>query len=594
MESLRNIAIIAHVDHGKTTLVDSMFKQSGTYKAHQEIQERAMDSNDIEKERGITILAKCTSIKWNDLRINIVDTPGHADFGGEVERVLSMIDGVLLLVDAAEGPMPQTKFVLSKALDLNLHPIVVINKADKSDARPEAVVDEILDLFISLGASESQLNFPVIYASAKQGWAINNLNDQKQTLEPLFEAILNHIPSPSVDYNAPFSMLATILDVEPYLGRILTGRIQTGSAKINAPIKTLDLEGNIVETGRLTKILAYRGLKRIPVDEAWAGDIIAIAGLKESTVTNTIAAPEITEPIKAQPIDPPTLSMTFSVNTSPLSGREGTKVTNSMIFDRLIKEAEHNISILIKPTDDSDSMEVQGRGELQLGILIENMRREGFELSVSRPQVVYKKDEKGNTLEPIEEVIIDVDEEYSGIIMEGMGLRRGEMIDMSTIAGNKTRLKFLVPSRSLIGYQNQFMTMTRGTGTMTRLFNKYAPFKGHIEKQRNGVLVSGNNGKVSAYALIGLEDRGTFLVTPGQEVYEGMIIGIHNRANDLIVNPIKAKQLSNMRSATKDETVKIPAGKQLTLEQAVTFIEEDELVEATPSSIRIRKKKFKK
>lgn len=590
MTSLRNIAIIAHVDHGKTTLVDGLFQQSGMYRDNQAVQTRAMDSNDLEKERGITILAKCTSIVWNEQRINIVDTPGHADFGGEVERILTMVDTVLLLVDAAEGPMPQTKFVLSKALNLGLKPIVVINKADKPDARADWVLNEVFDLFVSLEATDEQLDFPVIYSSAKEGWAVDELTDPRETLEPLFKAIIQHAPEPTCDKEAPFSMLVTMLDVDPYLGRMLTGRILSGVAKLNMPVHALDLDGNVVETARLAKLQAFRGLKREPVDCVEAGDICAIAGLEDATVANTICDPEIREAIQAQPIDPPTLSMTFSINDSPLAGRDGKKVTSRLIRDRLMKEAESNVSIQVNPTGDNDSFDVAGRGELQLGVLIENMRREGFELSVSRPRVVYRTDEAGKRLEPIEEIVVDVDEEFSGAVMEGLGLRRAEMTDMTPAIGGKTRIKFLAPSRGLIGYQSQFMTETRGTGIMTRLFNSYAPFKGPIEKHRSGVLISTGQGQAVPYALFNLEDRGFFFIDSGADVYEGMVIGEHNKSNDLVVNPLKGKQLSNVRSSGKDDAVRLTTPRKFTLEQALTYIEDDELVEVTPNSLRLRKR----
>jgi GTP-binding protein len=591
MTEIRNIAIIAHVDHGKTTLVDALFQQSGTFRENQQIQTRAMDSNALERERGITILAKCTSILWQDKRFNIVDTPGHADFGGEVERILSMVDGVLLLVDASEGPMPQTKFVLAKAMRLGLKPIVVINKADRPDARADEVLNEIFDLFLILEANDAQLDFPVIYASAKQGWAVRDLKDEHKDLTPLFETIAKRVEPPKVDESKPFSMLVTILDMDPYIGRVLTGRVLTGTAKLNMPVKAMDLQGNTIESARLTKLLAYRGLKREPVEEVQAGDIIAIAGLENATVSHTLCDPEVTEPIQAQPIDPPTLSMTFSVNDSPLAGRDGKKVTSRLIRERLLREAESNVSIKVVESDDKDSFEVSGRGELQLGVLIENMRREGFELSVSRPRVVYKRDEGDNQLlEPIEEVQIDVDEEFSGVVIEGMGLRRGEMSDMRPSFGGKLRLTFLVPSRGLIGYQSEFMTETRGTGVMTRLFHSYATYKGDIEQYRNGVLISNGIGQAVAYALFNLEDRGFFFVSPGDDVYEGMIIGEHTRNNDLEVNPLKAKQLSNVRAAGKDEAIRLTPPKKMSLEQALTYIQDDELVEITPNAIRLRKR----
>lgn len=590
MTQLRNIAIIAHVDHGKTTLVDGLFQQSGLFRENQAVQVRAMDSNDLERERGITILAKCTSILWQDTRINIVDTPGHADFGGEVERILSMVDGVVLLVDAAEGPMPQTKFVVSKALSLGLCPIVVINKADRPDSRADSVLDEVFDLFVSLNATEKQLDFPVLYASAKEGWAVHSLSDPKTNLNSLFETIISAVPAPQSDPTQPFSMLVTMLDVDPYLGRVLTGRVQTGTAKVNMSVKALDLGGQIVENARLSKLFAYRGLKREPVAEVQAGDIVAIAGLEKATVSNTICDVEVATPLKAQPIDPPTLSMTFSINDSPLSGRDGKKVTSRVIRERLFKEAESNVSIQVKEADDTDSFEVSGRGELQLGVLIENMRREGFELSVSRPRVVFKIDEGGQRLEPLEEVVIDVDEEFSGTVVESLGLRRGEMTDMTPAIGGKTRLKFLAPSRGLIGYQNQFMTETRGTGVMTRLFHSYVSYKGPIEKHRNGVLISNGQGQAVAYALFNLEDRGIFFIESGDEVYQGMIIGEHNRGNDLEVNPLKAKQLTNIRAAGKDDAIRLTPPRKLKLEQALTYIDDDELVEVTPNAIRLRKR----
>ncbi|MEM9737623.1 MAG: translational GTPase TypA [Bacteroidota bacterium] len=585
----RNIAIIAHVDHGKTTLVDQLFKQSGVYSAHQEVEERAMDSGAIEKERGITILSKCTSVSWGQRRINIVDTPGHADFGGEVERILSMVDGVLLLVDASEGPMPQTKFVVSKALALGLQPIVIINKVDKPDARPREVVDEVFELFMTLDANEEQLDFLVIYASAKEGWAVDQLDDDKKNLSPIFEAIIAHVSPPVLDVKAPFSMIVTMLDAAPYLGRILTGRVQSGIARVNMPIKAIDLEGRVVESGKLTKLLSYQGLDRKPVDQVVAGDIVAIAGLKDAIVANTICDPMITEPIAAQPIDPPTLSMTFSVNSSPLSGQDGKSVTSSLIGERLQKEAERNVSIRIAPTAQDDAFEVSGRGELQLGILIENMRREGFELSVSKPQVLFKEQD-GKKLEPIEEVVIDVDDEYAGTIIEAFGVRKGEMVDMRNSTGGKTRLSFLAPSRGLIGYHNQFMTETRGTGMMTRLFHSYQPFKGPIPKTRNGVLISLGQGKALAYALANLESRGILFIGPSETIYEGMIIGEHNRTNDLEVNALKGKQLTNMRAASKDDGIKLAPPRRFTLEEALTYIEDDELLEITPHHIRLRKR----
>ena len=527
MIPLRNLAIIAHVDHGKTTLVDSLFRQSGVFRENQAVAERAMDSNDLERERGITILAKCTSIVWNDVRLNIVDTPGHADFGGEVERILSMVDGVVLLVDAAEGPMPQTKFVVMKALKLGLRPIVVVNKADRPDARADEVLNEIFDLFVMLDANEKQLDFPVIYASGRDGWAARHLTDPRGDLTPLFETIIDFIPAPNVDREAPFSMLVTTLETDPYLGRILTGRVQTGVARLNMPVKALRNSGEPLENARLTKILAFRGLKREPVEEAFAGDIIAVAGLEQATVADTICVPEVMDPIPALPIDPPTLMMTFSINDSPLAGREGKKVTSRMIRERLLDEAECNVAIQVKESEDKDSFEVAGRGELQLGILIENMRREGFELSISRPRVVYKTDETtGQRLEPIEEVQIDVDEEFSGVVVEKMGFRKAEMKDMRPSGGGKTRITFHAPSRGLIGYQSEFMTDTRGTGVLSRLFHSYAPYKGAIVQHRNGVLISVGAGKALMRSLTSKIGEFSLLILEMKFMREWLLVRI--------------------------------------------------------------------
>jgi GTP-binding protein len=589
MSVIRNLAIIAHVDHGKTTLVDTLFQQSGVFRDNQRVQERAMDSGELEQERGITILAKCTSLDWQGNRLNIVDTPGHADFGGEVERILSMVDGVLILVDASEGPMPQTKFVTAKALRLGLRPIVVINKADKPDQRVDAVYEEVFDLFVALGANNEQLDFPVLYASAKEGWAVRSMDDERKSLEPLFEEIVKYVPMAEGDLSAPFSMLVTTLESDPYLGRILTGRILSGTLQQNMPVKVLSREGDVLERGRLTKLLAFRGLERVPVNSAQAGDIIAVAGLENATVADTICDEAVMDPIPAQPIDPPTLSMTFAVNDSPFAGREGKKVTSRMIRDRLMKEAESNVSISVSETENKDAYEVAGRGELQLGVLIETMRREGFELSIGRPRVLYQEDDNGKRLEPIEEVQVDVDEEYSGVVVEKIGLRKGEMIDMRSSGGGKTRLTFLAPSRGLIGYQGEFLSDTRGTGIMSRIFHSYQPYKGSIGGRRNGVLICNGTGSIVAYALFNLEDRGVMFVEPGMAAYEGMIIGEHNRENDLVVNPLKGKQLTNVRASGKDEAVRLTTPRTMTLEQAVAYIEEDEMVEVTPESIRLRK-----
>jgi len=590
--SLRNVAIIAHVDHGKTTLVDQLLKQSGTFRENQQVAERAMDSNDLERERGITILAKCTSVSWHGLRINIVDTPGHADFGGEVERILSMVDGVVLLVDAAEGPLPQTKFVLGKALKLGLRPIVVINKVDRSDARPHEVHDEVFDLFASLDADDDQLDFPTLFASGRNGWATLDLEKgARESLDPLFALIRDRVPEPrDIDPDAPFTMLATTLESNPYLGRVLTGRIKTGTIRANMAIKSLSRDGTQIEVGRATKLLAFRGLERVPVEEAEAGDIVAIAGLTHTTVADTICTPEVMEAIHSQPIDPPTLAMTFSVNDSPLAGREGDKVTGRMIRDRLYREAEGNVALHIRDTDGGDAFEVAGRGELQLGILIETMRREGYEMSISRPRVLFKTDDAGKRLEPIEEVVIDVDEEFSGTVVNKLAERKGEMVEMRPSGGGKLRLVFHAPSRGLIGYQSEFLTDTRGTGVMNRLFHDYAPYKGAIAARRTGVLISNADGNAVPYAMWNLEDRGPMMIEPGVPVYLGMIIGEHTRGNDLEVNVIKGKQLTNIRTTSKDEAVRLTTPMILTLEKALSYIADDELVEVTPKSIRLRKR----
>ena len=589
--SMRNIAIIAHVDHGKTTLVDGLLRQSGTFRDNQKVAECVMDSNDLERERGITILSKCTSVNWNGTHINIVDTPGHADFGGEVERILSMVDGVVLLVDSSEGPMPQTKFVLGKALKLGLRPIVVINKADKADARVDEVLDEIFDLFVSLNANDQQLDFPVLYASGRNGWAVKEMTDEKKDLSPLFQLILDYVPEPSCDLNAPFSMLATTLEANKFIGRLLTGKIQTGTLHVNDTVKVLNGENQELERVRISKILAYRGLERVALEEAHAGDIVAVAGIVKGTVADTICALDVNQSIKAQPIDPPTLAMTFSINDSPLAGREGDKVTSRMIWDRLCKEAEGNIALKISRTDSSDSFEVAGRGELQLGVLIETMRREGFELSISRPRVLMKRDENGQLLGPFEEVDVDVDEEFSGTVVEKLGQRKAELVEMiPSQIGNKVRLIFNAPSRGLIGYHSEFLTDTRGTGIMNRIFKDYEPYKGEIDSRRNGVLISSENGTAIAYSLWKLQDRGPMFIDANVPVYVGMIIGEHTKSNDLEVNPTKSKQLTNIRAAGKDEAIDLIPPRKLSLEQALSYIQEDELLEVTPKTLRLRKR----
>jgi GTP-binding protein len=587
---LRNIAIIAHVDHGKTTLVDRLLQQSGAFRENQRVAERVMDSSDLEKERGITILAKATSVVWKDTRINIVDTPGHADFGGEVERILNMVDGAIVLVDAAEGPMPQTKFVVGKALKIGLKPIVLVNKVDKPDARPTEVINEVFDLFAALDANDEQLDFPILYGSAKQGWiAKSPEGPMDEGMAPLFDLVIEHVAPPVVE-PGPFRLLGTILEANPYLGRIVTGRIFSGLLKPNMPIKALARDGRLIEQGRVSKVLAFRGIERQPVEEAEAGDIVAIAGLSQGTVADTFCALEVMEPLQAQPIDPPTVSMTFTVNDSPLAGTEGDKVTSRVIRDRLSKEAEGNVALRIEESADKDSFVVSGRGELQLAILIETMRREGFELGVSRPRVVYKKDEaSGEVLEPIEEVVIDVDEEFSGVVVQKMSERKAEMIEMRPSGGNRQRLVFHAPTRGLIGYQGELLTDTRGTAIMNRLFHAYAPFKGEVAGRRNGVLISTDAGEAVAYALWNLEDRGPMMIEPGWKVYQGMIVGEHTRENDLEVNVLKGKKLTNIRAAGKDEAVRLTPPIKMTLEKAIAWIQDDELLEVTPKSIRLRK-----
>lgn len=585
--SLRNIAIIAHVDHGKTTLIDVLLKQSGSFRENERVEERAMDSNDIERERGITILAKVTSLMWKDTRINIVDTPGHADFGGEVERILSMVDGVVILVDAAEGPMPQTKFVLSKALAKGLRPIVAINKIDKSDERHLEVLDEVFDLFVALDATSEQLDFPVLYGSAKQGWMAEDPSGPKETLAPLLDKVVAHVPEPEVEEGA-FRMLVTTIERNPFLGRILTGRIAAGSVKANDPIHTLNREGKEVEKGRVSKVLAFRGLERTPIEVGEAGDIVAIAGLETSTVADTICAPSISTPIAARPIDPPTLSVTFRINDGPLAGREGDKVQSRVIRDRLMREAEGNVAIRVTPGTDGDSFDVAGRGELQLAVLIENMRREGFELTIGRPKVLFKE-ENGQTLEPVEEVIIDVDDEFTGAVVQKLTERKGELTDMRPSGVGRTRIKLLVPTRALIGYQPELLSDTRGTAIFNRLFHSFVPYKGDLPGRRTGVLISNATGQSVAYALWNLEERGPMMIDAGVDVYEGMIIGEHSRDNDLEVNPLKGKQLTNIRTTSKDEAVRLTTPKKLTLEQSLGYIAEDEYVEVTPKSIRLRK-----
>ena len=589
-QKIRNIAIIAHVDHGKTTLIDSMMKQSGLFRDNQQVDERLMDSGDLEKERGITILAKPTSITWNDIRINIIDTPGHADFGGEVERVLGMADGVILLVDSAEGPMPQTKFVLGKALKLGLRPMVIVNKIDRQDKRPDEVVNEIFDLFVSLDANDEQLDFPILYASGRSGWCVTDLNDKSSDLKPLMSLIVDHVPEPKVDEENDFAMLATLLDYDSYLGRCLTGKVISGNAKINDSVKAIDLNSNLIENGRLTKLFKFEGTKKVPVDEVFCGDIICIAGLTKASVADTICNTNVTTPLKSTPIDPPTMSVTITVNDSPFAGRDGKKVTSTVIRERLIAESETNVAITFSEAGGKESFEIGGRGELQLGVLIETMRREGFELTVSRPKVLYKIGGKNEKLEPIEEVTIDVDEEYSSPVLDNMNRRKGDMVDMRSSGEGKTRIIFHAPSRALIGFQNRFLTLTKGTGVINRVFHEYGPYKGDIEGRRNGVLISTETGSAVAYALFNLQDRGIMFLGPQTEVYEGMIVGEHNRDNDLGINVLKGKKHSNVRSSGADEAVILVPHQKMSLEQMMAYIENDELLEVTPNNLRLRKK----
>jgi len=587
-KSLRNIAIIAHVDHGKTTLVDCLLKQSGTFRENEATSERMMDSNDLERERGITILAKTTSVVWGDTRINIVDTPGHADFGGEVERILSMVDGAIVLVDAAEGPMPQTKFVVSKALKIGLRPIVAVNKIDKPERRPDEVINEVFDLFDALGADDDQLDFPILYGSAKNGWMSTQYEEERVDMDELFDLVVKHVPEPTVE-EGPFRMLATTISADNFLGRILTGRVSSGTVKPNQTVKVLARDGSLVESGRVSKVLAFRGLQRETIEVGEAGDIVSISGLQKANVADTFVDPSVTEPIEAQPIDPPTLSMTFRVNDSPLAGTEGDKVTSRVIWARLEKEAEGNVALKVERSSDAESFVVSGRGELQLAVLIETMRREGYELGVSRPQVLYKEGEGGKRLEPIEEVVIDVDDEFSGAVVQKLSERKADMVEMKQSGIGRTRMVFHAPTRGLIGYQGELMTDTRGTAIMNRIFLEYAEYKGKIQGRRTGTLIAMDKGEAVAFALWNLEDRGPMMIHPGAKVYQGMIIGEHTRDNDLEVNVLKGKKLSNVRASGTDEAVRLTPPLQMTLERSLAYITDDELVEVTPESIRLRK-----
>ena len=588
-DTLRNIAIIAHVDHGKTTLIDSIMKQAGLFRDNQQVAERMMDSGDLEKERGITILAKPTSVVWREKRINIIDTPGHADFGGEVERVLGMADGVILLTDAAEGPMPQTKFVLGKALKQGLRPIVVINKIDRPDGRPDAVVDEVFDLFVSLDANDEQLDFPILYASGRDGWCDEELEGPRENLHPLLDKVLSHVPAPDVAPEKPFAMLATLLDSHPFLGRCLTGRVIQGTAKVNTAVKAINLDGEQIEAGRLTKLLRFEGTQRVPVEEVSAGDLICIAGLTKASVADTICDPQVTEALRSTPVDPPTMSVTITVNDSPFAGKEGKKVTSTMIRERLLAEAETNVAITFNESDGKDSFEIGGRGELQLGVLIETMRREGFEMNVSRPRVLIRH-ENGQRMEPVEEVTIDVDEEYASTVVDAMNRRKATMQDMRSSGAGKTRIVFLAPSRGLIGYPSRFLTETRGTGVLNRVFHGYEAYKGDIPGRRNGALIASETGTAVAYALFNLQERGIMFIDPQVPVYQGMIVGEHSRDNDLEINVLKGKKLTNVRAAGSDEAVTLTPPRRMSLEDMMAYIDSDELLEVTPVSLRLRKR----
>lgn len=588
MHEIRNIAIIAHVDHGKTTLVDVMLKQSGIFRANEVVNERVMDSNDLERERGITILAKNTAVSYKDIKINIVDTPGHADFGGEVERALSMVDGVLLVVDSFEGPMPQTKFVLRKALEKNINPVVVVNKIDRPDARPHEVIDEVFELFLELGANDEQLDFPVIYASAKDGIAKKEVEDDSTNLEPLFEAIINFVHPPKVELEGSFQMLVANLEYDNYLGKYAIGRINRGSVSSGQQIAVIRHDGQI-SRGKVAKLFVYQGLKKTEVTQAFAGDVIAIAGLEDVNIGETLADINNPDQLPVITVDEPTLSMTFVVNNSPFAGQEGDHITSRKVRDRLYKELEANVSLRVEDTDSPDAWIVSGRGELHLSILIENMRREGYELQVSKPEVIFKKID-GQLMEPIEHLIIDIPEDSMGTVMENLGRRKAEMINMGSSGLEQTRLEYRVPARGLIGFRSEFMTETRGRGIANHTFSGYEPYKGDFKTRYQGALIAWETGEATTYGMLQIEDRGILFIQPGTKVYEGMIVGQHNRDRDLEVNVCKKKQLTNMRASGSDETVKLKEPRTLTLEEAIEFINDDEYVEVTPESIRMRKK----
>ena len=587
--NIRNITIIAHVDHGKTTMIDNLMKQSGSFRENEVVDERLMDSGELEKERGITILAKPASINWKDSRVNIIDTPGHRDFAAEVERVLSMADGALLLIDSAEGVMPQTKFVLAKALKQGLKPIVVINKLDKADQRANEVLDETSDLFVSLDANEEQLDFPVLYASGRSGWASKEVDGPRENLHPLLDLIIEHVKPAELDKTKPFAMLSTLLYADSFLGRSLVGRISQGTAKANQPIKAINLKGEKVDEGKLTKIFRYEGTKKVPIEIGEAGDIVVIAGLEKANVADTICDPELNEPIPATPIDPPTMSITISVNSSPLAGTEGKKLTSTQIRDRLVSEAQNNVGITFSQNANVDSFVISGRGELMLEILLTQMRREGFEMTVSPPKVLYQKDDAGNKLEPIEEITVDLDEEYSSKIIDSMNRRKGKLLDLKDTGKNKKRLVFHAPTRGLMGYTSRFLTLTKGTGVINRIFHGYGKFEGEMDGRKNGALISMSTGKAVAFAIFNLQARGEMFVTHNDPVYEGMIVGLTPKPGDMIINVMKGKQLTNMRTQGTDENVVLTPVRQMSIAEQLSMLNTDEALEITPKSLRLRK-----
>ncbi len=587
--SIRNITIIAHVDHGKTTLIDNLMKQSGSFRENEVVDERLMDSGELEKERGITILAKPASINWKDSRINIIDTPGHRDFAAEVERVLSMADGALLLIDSAEGVMPQTKFVLAKALKQGLKPIVVINKLDKADQRADEVLNETFDLFVNLDANEEQLDFPVIYASGRSGWASNEINGPRENLNPLLDLVIEHVKPAEFDKSKPFAMLSTLLYADSFLGRSLVGRISQGTAKANQQIKAINLDGEKVDEGRLTKIFRYEGTKKVPIEVGEAGDIVVIAGLEKANVADTICDTEVDTPIQATPIDPPTMSIKITVNSSPLAGTEGKKLTSTQIRERLVQEAQNNVGISFSENENKDSFEISGRGELMLEILLTQMRREGFEMTVSPPRVLFQKNENGEKLEPIEEITMDLDEEFSSKVIDSMNKRKGKLIDLKDTGKNKKRLIFHAPTRGLMGYTSRFLTLTKGTGVINRIFHSYGKFEGDMEGRRNGALISMEQGKAVAFAIYNLQARGEMFVTHNDPVYSGMIVGLSPKPGDMIINVMKGKKLTNMRTQGTDENVVLTPVRKMSIAEQLSMLNSDEALEITPNSCRLRK-----